>query len=132
VLSFTGLNTSNEGSSYVKGQFSEGAILSLARNVYRSGEAGFSLETRGCAQPVIDMQDEFLRPNWTPHWIREATRQVPPIERLIEYCRSKNFPCIFAALGETHKFAGRPRPGPHAETISFLGHPSGNHSQEAS
>jgi nicotinamidase-related amidase len=100
------------------GQFSEGAILSLAKNAYRSGEAGFSLETRGCALPVIDMQDEFLRPKWTPHWIREATRQVPRIKRLIEYCRLKNFPVIFAAYSQTHKFADPPRSGPNAETIS--------------
>lgn len=92
-------------------QFSEDEILGLAKNAYQSGKAGFSIETADCVLLVIDMQDEFVKPNWTPYWVPEATRQVPRIKGLIEHCRAKKVPVIFTAFARTHNYADRPRSG---------------------
>ena len=58
------------------------------------------------------MQDEFVKPNWSPFWIPEATRQVPRIKRLIEHCRTKDVSVLFTAFARTHNYADRPRSGP--------------------
>ena len=86
-----------------KHYYSEEDVLALARNGYRSGEAGFPVETGDCALLVIDMQEEFVKPGWTPYWVPEATRQVPLIAKLIAYCRHVNFPVIYTAFSHTHK-----------------------------
>jgi isochorismate hydrolase len=92
-------------------RFSEEEVLGLARNAYQSGRAQFSIETADCALLVIDMQDEFVKPNWSPFWVPEATRQVPRIKRLIEHCRAKDVPVIFTAFAQTHNHLDRPRSG---------------------
>jgi nicotinamidase-related amidase len=91
--------------------FSEEEVLTLARSAYLSGRARFSIETAHCALLVIDMQDEFVKPHWTPFWVPEATRQVPRIKRLIDHCRRKNVPVIFTAFARTHNYKDRPRSG---------------------
>jgi nicotinamidase-related amidase len=91
--------------------FSEAEVLALARNAYQSGQARFPIETAHCALLVIDMQDEFVKPNWTPFWVPEATRQVPRIKCLIDHCRRKNVPVIFTAFARTHNYMDRPRSG---------------------
>jgi nicotinamidase-related amidase len=91
--------------------FSEAEVLRLARSAYQTGKAGFSITTASCALLVIDMQDEFVKPNWTPFWVPEATRQVPRIKHLIEHCRTKEVPVIFTAFARTHNCADRPRSG---------------------
>jgi nicotinamidase-related amidase len=60
---------------------------------------------------VIDMQDEFVRPGWTPFWVPEATRQVPRVRRLIEFCRAQDIPVIYTAFARTHQLLDRPRSG---------------------
>jgi nicotinamidase-related amidase len=57
------------------------------------------------------MQDEFVRPQWTPFWVPESTRQVSKIKKLIEYCRGRKIPVIFTAFAKTHNYLDRPATG---------------------
>jgi nicotinamidase-related amidase len=93
------------------GSFSEQDVLSLARKAYNQGEARFEIKTDKCALLVIDMQDEFVKPHWSPDWVPEATRQVPRIKMLIEHCRSKNVPVIYTVYSKTHNYLDRPTTG---------------------
>jgi nicotinamidase-related amidase len=60
---------------------------------------------------VIDMQDEFVRPHWTPFWVPDATRLVPGIRRLVDACRRLEVPVIYTAFARTHGYTDRPRSG---------------------
>jgi nicotinamidase-related amidase len=91
--------------------FSEEEVLRLARDAYESGRARFPVNAANCALLVIDMQDEFVKPEWSPFWVPQATRQVPQIRRLIDHCRAKNVPVIFTAFAQTHRGMDRPRSG---------------------
>lgn len=95
----------------VEGQFTERDVYELARRAYRSGRASFDLSHETCALLVIDMQDEFVRPHWTPFWVPEATRQVPRIKMLIEHCRARRVPVIFTAFSRTNHSRDRPASG---------------------
>lgn len=92
-------------------QFTEEQLLELARNAYSVGTASFDIVTEKCALLVIDMQDEFVKPGWTPYWIPEATRQVPRIQLLIRHCREKEVPVIYTVFSKTHKYLDRPAAG---------------------
>lgn len=91
------------------GKFTEKLVLDLAKKGYESGEAKFDIIADKCALLVIDMQDEFVKPHWTPYWVPEATRQVPRIKSLIEHCREKNIPVIFTVYSKTHNYLDRPK-----------------------
>lgn len=91
--------------------FSEEFVLSLATNAYNKGMASFPIKAINCAFLVIDMQDEFVKPNSTPYWVPEATKQIPKINSLIEYCRSVNIPIIFTVFSNTKNFFDRPKSG---------------------
>jgi nicotinamidase-related amidase len=91
--------------------FSEEQVLSLAKNAYEQGDAGFHIQADKCALLVIDMQDEFVKPGWTPFWVPDATRQVDAISSLIKFCRTKKMPVVFTAFGNTHHFLDRPKSG---------------------
>lgn len=93
------------------GSFTEEEVLALARRAYEDGEASFDVVRERCALLVIDMQDEFVRPGWTPFWVPEATRQVPRIRGLVELCRQRGVPVIFTAFARTHGCLDRPRCG---------------------
>ncbi len=67
----------------VEGEFTEEQVLALARNAYRNGDPDFDIDPEKCALLVIDMQDEFVKPHWTPDWVPDATRKVPKIKKLI-------------------------------------------------
>jgi nicotinamidase-related amidase len=86
-------------------------VLKLARRAYRQGDAAFPLQPEKCALLVIDMQDEFVRPGWTPYWVPEATRQVPAICGLIEACRELRIPVIYTVFSRTHGYLDRPASG---------------------
>ena len=92
-------------------EFTEQQVLDLARIAYSKGQANFEIIAEQCALLVIDMQDEFVKPHWTPYWVPEATRQVPRIKRLIEHCRSKNIPIIYTVFSKTHQYLDRPNTG---------------------
>jgi len=94
------------------GEYTEEQVLNLARRAYKEGSANFKIVSEKCVLLVIDMQDEFVKPHWTPDWVPEATRQVPVIKRLIEYCRQKEIPVIFTVYSKTHNYLDRPKTGP--------------------
>jgi nicotinamidase-related amidase len=94
-----------------KHKFTEEEVLKLARDAYEKGEPNFDIEPGKCALMVIDMQDEFVKPNWSPDWVPEATNQVPRIKKLIEHCRKKNIPVIYTVYSKTHNYLDRPKTG---------------------
>jgi nicotinamidase-related amidase len=93
------------------GNFTEDDVLNLARKAYSEGNAKFEIVPEACALLVIDMQDEFVKPHWSPDWVPDATKQVPRIKRLIEHCRSKNIPVIYTVYSKTHNYLDRPKTG---------------------
>lgn len=93
------------------GKFTETDVLHLARKAYTEGHAHFEIVPKNCVLLVIDMQDEFVKPHWSPDWVPEATRQVPRIKRLIEHCRTKGIPVIFTVYSKTHNYLDRPMTG---------------------
>ena len=93
-------------------KYTEQQVLNLAKRAYEEGSAKFDIVPEKCALLVIDMQDEFVKPHWTPDWVPEATRQVPRIKRLIEHCREKGIPVIFTVYSKTHNYLDRPKTGP--------------------
>jgi nicotinamidase-related amidase len=95
-----------------EGNFTEEQVLDLSRRAYNEGNASFDVVPEKCALLVIDMQDEFVKPHWTPDWVPEATRQVPRIKRLMEHCREKRIPVIFTVYSKTHNYLDRPKTGP--------------------
>src|SRR4030042_845320 len=95
----------------VEGEFTEQEVHSLAKRAYTEGSASFTISREKCALLVIDMQDKFIKPHWTPFWVPEATKQVPRIKRLIEHCRTRKVPVIFTAFTMTHQYLDRPASG---------------------
>ena len=93
------------------GKFSEQDVLSMARRAYNEGNPQFEIVPENCALLVIDMQDEFVKPHWSPDWVPEATRQVSRIKMLIEHCRSKGIPVIYTVYSNTHNYLDRPKTG---------------------
>ena len=91
--------------------FTEQDVLAIARHAYEHGRAEFTIDPGKCALLVIDMQDEFIKPGWTAHWVPEATRQVPKIRALIDHCRSANVPVIYTVFSRTHRYRDRPNSG---------------------
>jgi nicotinamidase-related amidase len=91
-------------------EFTERDVLELAKQAYEKNPV-FDIKPEKCALLVIDMQDEFVRPHWTPFWVPEATRQVPHIKRLLEFCRKKGISVIFTVFARTHNYFDRPLTG---------------------
>lgn len=94
-----------------EGRYTEEQVLDLARRAYNEGNANFDVVPEKCVLLVIDMQDEFVKPCWTPDWVPEATRQVPRIKKLVEHCRKKGIPVIFTVYSKTHNYLDRPKTG---------------------
>ncbi len=93
------------------GEFTEAQIIALAQKAYEKGDAGFEIVGKKSALLVIDMQDEFVKPHWTPFWVPEATQQVSRIKLLITFCREKDIPIIYTASAYTHFRLDRPATG---------------------
>ena len=91
--------------------FSEAEVVELARHAYDDAYATFQVVTDRCALLVIDMQDEFVKPGWTPYWVPEATRMVPRVATVIAACRDVSVPVIYIAFAATHHRLDRPRAG---------------------
>lgn len=94
-----------------KMKYTERIVLKAASDAYNFGDVKFDIKAKNCALLVIDMQDEFVKPEWTSSWIPEATRQVTKIRNLIDFCRKKSIPVIYTAFKETHLFKDRPKSG---------------------
>ncbi len=93
------------------GNFTEQDVLELARKAYNKRNANFKIVPEKCALLVIDMQDEFVKPHWSPDWVPEATKQVSRIKKLIIRCRDKNIPVIYTVYSQTHDYLDRPKTG---------------------
>jgi nicotinamidase-related amidase len=91
--------------------FTEQDVFKLSKKAYSKGNANFKIVPEKCALLVIDMQDEFVKPYWSPDWVPEATRQVPYIKKLIQQCRDNNIPVIFTVYSNTHFYFDRPKTG---------------------
>lgn len=97
--------------NYREGKFTEKQVLELAKNAYHKGNPDFTIDPRMCALLVIDMQNEFVKPHWTPDWVPDATKKVPVIKRLINHCRKHGIPVIYTIYSNTHKYLDRPKTG---------------------
>lgn len=92
-------------------KYTEELLYNSAKKAYETGNARFDVIPDKCALLVIDMQDEFVKPGWASSWIPEATRQVPLIKKLIDFCRDKNITVIYTAFKNTNNFLDRPLTG---------------------
>jgi nicotinamidase-related amidase len=92
-------------------EFTEDEVVALARRAYRQGAARIQLVPDRAALLVIDMQDEFVRPGWTPYWVPDATRRVPQIARLVAACRARGVPVVYTLFSATHGYLDRPASG---------------------
>lgn len=91
-------------------RYSERDVLRLARAAY-SRNPSFAVGPDKTALLVIDMQDEFVKPHWTPFWVPDATRIAKRVKQLIDFCRTKKIPVIFTAFARTHSYLDRPKTG---------------------
>ena len=91
------------------GSYTEQQVLDLARRQYEQGVAQFTFKPETSVLLVIDMQEEFVKPHWTPYWIPEATRIIPRIKQLIGHCRKRNIPIIYTVYSNTHRYLDRPK-----------------------
>lgn len=92
-------------------KISEEFIIQIAKKAYEEGNAKFDIYREKVALLVIDMQDEFVKPYWTPYWVPDASKQVPKIKELIEYCRKNAIPVIFTVFSKTYDYLDRPKTG---------------------
>ncbi|MFI7633045.1 cysteine hydrolase family protein [Nonomuraea sp. NPDC049400] len=99
--------------------YTEEWVTSRARIAYEQGQASFTVRPERSALLVIDMQDEFVRPGWSPYWVPAATRMAPRLRRLVDHCRDAGVPVIWTIFDDTHLGLDRPhalRFLPHADT----------------
>ncbi|MFI5420319.1 MAG: cysteine hydrolase family protein [Nitrososphaerales archaeon] len=78
-----------------QGEFTEEYLKEKARREYEYGNASFKINPRKSALIVVDMTDEFTKPNYAPSWVPDATKQLPKIKSLIEECRKIGVPIIY-------------------------------------
>jgi nicotinamidase-related amidase len=105
------------------GDFSEEWVLERARQQYTDGRAQMEIEPGRTALLVVDMIDEFVKPNWSPYWIPDATRQVPTIRRVIEAFHAAELPVIFLA----YEVGVQGRNFPITETLVPIGEDVANY-----
>jgi nicotinamidase-related amidase len=79
------------------GEFNEEWILEEAQRQYKEGRASIDVDPGHTALLIVDMIDEFVKPNWCPWWVPDATRQVPRIRRLIDAFHEAKAPVIYLA-----------------------------------
>jgi len=84
--------------------------LGLAQTAY-SENPSFAVDPEKTALLVIDMQDEFVKPHWTPFWVPDATSIAKRVRRLVDFCRTSKIPVIFTAFARTHSYLDRPKSG---------------------
>ena len=92
-------------------RFTDKIVLGLVKQAYLQGTADFTIDPGDCALLVIDLQNEFVKPEWTPYWVPESTKIVPKINQLIDFCRQKSIPLIFTLFSDTHFYYDRPNSG---------------------
>jgi nicotinamidase-related amidase len=105
------------------GDFSEEWVLERARQQYANGRARMDIELGRTALLVIDMIDEFVKPNWSPYWVPDATRQVPTIRGVIDAFHDAELPVIFLA----YEVSVQGRNFPITETLVPIGEDVANY-----
>ena len=98
-----------QGSFDTTSPYTEEWVVARAKEAYEHGTASFDIDPTRTALLVIDMQDEFVRPGWSPFWVPAATRMAPRLRRLIEHARKLNVPVIWTIFDDTHHNLDRPR-----------------------
>jgi nicotinamidase-related amidase len=88
---------------------SEDDVRRFAERGYRDGVAAVPVVAARSALIVVDMQNEFVRPRWSPYWIPGATAIVPTIAQMIKKCRAVDVPVIYTVFADTHHRLDRPR-----------------------
>jgi len=99
--------------------YTEEWVTARAKEAYEHGRATFEVRAERSALLVIDMQDEFVRPEWSPFWVPAATRMAPRLRGLVERCRELGVPVIWTIFDDTHLGLDRPhalRYLPHGDT----------------
>lgn len=76
-------------------RYTEEEILREARRQYAEGRAAWEIDPDRTVLLVIDLEDEFVKPGYSVHWIPEAHRQLPKVKRLIDACRRRDLPIIY-------------------------------------
>lgn len=89
-------------------RYTEAWVTARAREAYEHGTASFEVEPSRTALLVIDMQDEFVRPEWSPFWVPAATRMASRLRRFVEDCRNAEIPVIWTMFDDTHHGLDRP------------------------
>jgi nicotinamidase-related amidase len=79
------------------GEFTEEWVLAEARRQYEEGRADIEVDPGRTALLVVDMIDEFVKPQWCPYWVPDATRQVPAIRGLIDVFHQATLPVVYTA-----------------------------------
>jgi len=107
------------------GEFTKELVLQSAQDGYERGEARVPLQIGSVALLVVDMLDEFVKPQWSPLWVPDATRQAPTIRRLQDACRTMGVPVV--NIGYETNLQGLDAPAPMrtvpigAGVLPFLG-----------
>ncbi|WP_309053526.1 isochorismatase family cysteine hydrolase [Streptomyces sp.] len=99
--------------------YTEEWVTARAREAYERGRASFEVRPDRTALLVVDMQDEFVRPGWSPFWVPAATRMAPRLRRLVEVSRAAGVPVLWTLFDDTHFGLDRPKALahlPHADT----------------
>lgn len=92
-------------------QFTKEIVTNLANEAYLHGTADFDVDPSDCVLLVIDLQNEFVKPGWSPYWVPEATNLIPKINKLIDQAREFLIPIIFTLFSDTHHYFDRPFSG---------------------
>ncbi|MGD0637847.1 MAG: isochorismatase family cysteine hydrolase [Nitrososphaerales archaeon] len=77
------------------GEFTADYQLQKARRDYEAGRATIKIDPRKSALIVVDMIEEFTKPNFAPLWVPEATKIIPRVKALIEAFRKEGAPVIY-------------------------------------
>jgi len=89
-------------------RYTEEIVKKNAAEAYVNGDVKFPINYYDCALLVIDMQDEFVKPEWTPYWVPNTTKQIINIEALIRACSRKKVPVIYTVIKETNNCLDKP------------------------
>jgi nicotinamidase-related amidase len=79
------------------GEFTEEFILEEAQRQYTEGQALIDVDPGRTALIIVDMMDEFVKPQWCPYWVPDATRQVPKILELRAAFHEAKLPVVYTA-----------------------------------
>jgi nicotinamidase-related amidase len=77
------------------GQFTTEHQRERAEKDYGSGLASIKIDPKKSALIVVDMIEEFTKPNFAPFWVPDATRILPTVRSLIDKCRGLGVPIIY-------------------------------------